>query len=64
VYGTRPSTNSTATAAITTIATMAREVIIPSPGRLPHTVSRPAATGIMASVDTTPTTSLAGPVHA
>jgi hypothetical protein len=63
VYGTRPSTNSIDTAAITTIATMAREVIIPSPGRLPHTVSRPA-TGIMASADTTPAMSLAGPVHA
>ena len=56
--------NSIDTAAITTIATMAREVIVPSPGRLPHTASRPAATGIMASVDTTPTVSLAGPVHA
>ena len=56
----RPSTNSSDTAAITTIATMAREVIAPSPGALPHTASRPAATGIKTSVDTTPMVSLAG----
>jgi hypothetical protein len=64
VNGARPRTNSSDTAAIITIATIAREVIAPSPGRLPHTASRPAATGIMASVDTMPTTSLADPVHA
>ena len=57
--------NSIETAAIITIATMAREVIAPSPGPLSsHTVSRPAATGIIASVDKTPMVSLAGPVHA
>jgi len=62
--GISPRTSSSDVAGIAIIATMASEVIAPRPGPLPHTASRATATGIMASVATTLTVSLAGPAQA